>query len=135
MANTILHYYQPTSQSDSLPVPHSPLARVIPSAAIESANREVQAVLDEAKSRKRGPYRKFSPKKRAEIGKFAVENGVLAAARKYSKVFGKPINESTVRQFKQAYLKERSRKRRTEHSEDDLVVDELPLKKKEEDHY
>ena len=101
MANTILHYYQPTSQSDSLPVPHGPLARVIPSTAIESANREVQTVLDEAKSRKRGPYRKYSPKERAEIGKFAVENGVLAAARKYSKVFGKPINESTVHQFKQ----------------------------------
>ena len=29
MANTILHYYQPTSQSDSLPVPHGPLASVL----------------------------------------------------------------------------------------------------------
>ena len=46
--------------------------------------QEVQAILNE--SRKRGPYRKYTPKERAEVGRFALENGILAAVRKYTKV-------------------------------------------------
>ena len=38
------------------------------------------------------------------------------------------INESTVRHFKEAYLKERSRKRQVE--DDDVSVNELPVKKR-----
>ena len=38
------------------------------------------------------------------------------------------INESTVRRFKEAYLKERSRKRQVE--DDDVSVNELPVKKR-----
>ena len=99
MANSIHRYYEPTSQSNSLPAPHGPLARVIPSAAIEYANREVQAVLDEAKSRKRGPYRKYSPKERAEIGKFAFENSVLAANILQSIQAGKLVLNSVAQQI------------------------------------
>ena len=55
---------------------------------------------------KTGPYRKYTRKELANIGKFGAENGVQAADRRYSRVVRKPVNKSTVRQFKQAYLVE-----------------------------
>ena len=67
---------------------------------------------DAAAKSKRGLYGKYTPKERAEIGKYGMENGVLAAVRRYSKVFHNPVNERTVRQFKRVYLAERARKRR-----------------------
>ena len=62
--------------------------------------------------------------------KHALENGVMAAKRKFSKKLQMDINESTVRRFKEAYLKERSRKRQVE--DEDVSVNELPVKKEEE---
>ena len=123
MANSILRYYQRKTDTGRLP---APLTSVIPPDA-NAANREVQAILDE--SRKRGLYGKYTPKERAEVGRFAVENGILATVRKYTRVFGRPINESTVHTFKKAYLEEQPRKRRA-GNHDDCTVDELPLKKR-----
>ena len=48
-------------------------------------------------------YNKYTAKQRAEIGKYASENGTVAAVRKYSKQLEKGINESTIRGFKKAY--------------------------------
>ena len=130
MANSILRYYKPRSaESSGLPSPSGPLSTTIPPAAISSANREVEVVLNDAAAKsKRGPYKKYTPKERADIGKFGAENGVQAAVRKYSRVFRKPVNESTVRQFKRAYLAERARKRRA--GDDDLTVEALAHRKR-----
>ena len=130
MANSILRYYKPRStESSGLPSPSGPISMTIPPAAIASTNREVEVVLNDtvAKS-KRGLYRKYTSKERTNIGKFGAENGVQATVRKYSRVFHKPVNESTVRHFKRAYLMERARKRRA--GDDDLTVEALAHRKR-----
>ena len=51
---SIRRYFKPV---DGLPDPQGSLSRAIPSAAITSANLEVQKVMEFAK-KKRGPYKK-----------------------------------------------------------------------------
>ena len=83
----LLQYFKPLSK-DQLPNPQGPLSAVLPPAAITSSNESVQKQSVDAK--KRGPYHRFSNEKRAEIGKYASENGVAAACRLYSKELEKP---------------------------------------------
>ena len=123
MANSILQYYKPVDHQ--LPNPRGPLSQRISSAAIASANREVQSLL--SKTRKRSPYQRYIPEERAVIARFATEHGVPAAVRRYSK-YPKKINESTIRVFKKAYLEELSRKR--QNGEEDLTVKQLCHKKR-----
>ncbi len=73
-------------------------------------------------SKKRGKYRTYSSSEKAHIAKFALENGVVKAAHKFS------INESTVRNFKKMYIEERNRKRTA--GEDYTMIDTLPSKKR-----
>ena len=54
---------------------------------------------------------------------------MIAVMREFSKKFQMDINKSTVRCFKEAYLKERSRKRQVE--DDNVSVNVLPVKKEE----
>ena len=127
---SILNYFEVTS-SKSFPNPRGPLSNRIPSAAIESANREVRAALNKnlpesANSRKGKKPRVYSPKERAELGKLAVDVGASAAAKRFSKKLKYAVNESTARRFKQLYLEERRAKRLRE--EGDLTVSDLPLK-------
>ena len=79
-------------------------------------------------NRRKGLYNTYTHEQRAIIGKHALENGVMAAKRKFSKKLQMDINESTVRCFKETYLKKRSRKRQVE--DDDVSVNELPVKKR-----
>ncbi len=90
-----------------MPSPRGSLSKSIPTSAIAAANKEVKAMLagSTQPTSKRGKYHKYSPKDRAAIGKFAAENGVPAARRKYSPKFPY-INESTARKFKELYMKE-----------------------------
>ena len=128
MESSILQYFKRVPETQTgLPSPQGPLRRVIPPAAIEAANREVEAV-ERSATKKRGRYRKYTPELRAAIGRYAVENGVRPAARMFSRQFDKKVNESTVREFKEAYMKERSRKRMAE--DDDIGVDALPVQKR-----
>ena len=131
MVSSILQYFKwlPETQT-GLPSPQGPLRRIIPLAAIVAANREVEAVerYTAKKSLKRGPYQKYTPQLRTAIGRHAAENGVCAAAKKYSRQLDKKINESTVREFKEAYMKKRSRKRMAE--DDDVEVKALPVQKR-----
>ena len=71
----------------------------MPPVAIRAANAGVQlqdSCAAGAKGVKKGPYRKLSEEKRAEIGKYTSEIGVVAAARHFSRELSKPLNESTV---------------------------------------
>ena len=68
----------------------------------------------------------YTPSQKATIGRFAVENGVMAAKRRFSVKLNVKINDSTVRRFKTAYLEERRRKR---DDGSDTEVEELNLKK------
>ena len=60
---------------------------------------------------------------RARIGKYACEHGVATATRHCSRELEKPLNESTVRGLKNAYLMEVGLKRRAREA--DLTVDKL----------
>lgn len=105
---SILNYLvRKPNSTGSLPSSTGILSQRIPPAAIRSANKEVEKVL---KQKKRRSYRKYTPEERAKIAMYALANGVCAAARKFSREFDITVNESTVRLFKQAYLKERSQR-------------------------
>ena len=72
---------------------------------VESTDRAVAKVLEIAsKEQLRGKYNSYTDKQRAEIGKYAFENGATIAARHYSNVWGVKINESTARQLKGEYV-------------------------------
>ena len=71
--------------------------------------REVLEVMhNEGKMKKRGEYTKYNPTIQAQIGKEACEIGVAAAVGKLNKQLdiAKPLNESTTRSIKKAYLSE-----------------------------
>ena len=73
------------------------------------ANEEVYIVTSASGGikRKRGTYQNYSPEVRAKIARYAVENGIANAARKFSKDLGGSVNKSTVRSIKSSYLKAR----------------------------
>lgn len=78
-------------------------------------------------NKKRGSYGQYTPKQRFEIGKYAAENGNARAVAKFSPQFSKKLNESTVRGFKQQYVKEvkSAAKRKLIESESDSSEMEL----------
>ena len=119
-------YFQPI-RGDALPDPKGPLSTTIPRQAIAEANKRVQEAAIAKASKKRGSYGHFDAKTRAAMGKCSCENGVVAAARYYSKALHRPVNESTVRYIKKAYLEEQSRMRRAEN---DTAIASLPTKKR-----
>ena len=90
------------SANENLPEAGSP--------AEHSANRSVQKELQLSGSRKRklGEYRDYSPETRFKIARYAIENGNSRAAKHFSSVFERNINESTVRGFKVAYNRRRN---------------------------
>ncbi|XP_006817375.1 uncharacterized protein LOC100370312 [Saccoglossus kowalevskii] len=71
---------------------------------------EVVTVVNEeitsaSRKRKRRNYQHYDENIRAKIGKYAVNNGVMNAARKFTKELGRHVGESRVRGMKQSYLK------------------------------
>ena len=70
----LLRYLKPLN---GLPDPRGSLSSSIPSTAIEEANTQVQKVTGGAKNRKRGPYKKYSPSLRLEIGPVSMESRQL----------------------------------------------------------
>lgn len=90
-------------------------------------NREVQEATSIGSKRTgRGPYKRYSTNVRAEIGKYASNRGVAAAARYFSKKLNCRVSETTVRSIRSSYA-EGVRKRRAK-DEEDIVA--LPLRKR-----
>ena len=52
----------------------------------------------------RGQYNVYTAKERAQIGKYAAENGPASAVRHFSKVLGRNLPETTARRLKAEYL-------------------------------
>ena len=76
--------------------------------------RAVSELSDPQPAKKRNPrgsYTKYTPKQRAEIGKYALENGNERARRHFSVQFPK-LTESTVRNFKKCYKEELDKQRK-----------------------
>ena len=133
----LLRYFKKKNDHDhGLPDPRGPLSRVVPSSSITSANLKVKAVMEEMKSSptrddsshstSRGPYAKYTLEQKAQIGKRAAEEGVASTVRHFAKKYPK-LKESTVRDWRNAYVLE-LKKKRGEGNE--TVVKELPAKKR-----
>ena len=97
---SLLHYFKPIS---TLPTPEE---TGIGEAATKQANKAVQRVLEsEEPPPKQRKYTTYSDEQRAEVGKYAAENGNAAALRKFKAEIPN-LGESTVRFFKKRYLDE-----------------------------
>ncbi len=70
----LLRYLQPR---DGLPDPRGALSLSVPSSAIAEANRKVQEAT--SKTKKWGPYKRYSAIVRAEIGKHVVATNVASS--------------------------------------------------------
>lgn len=92
-----------TVGSVELPIPSSPVEI--------SANKAVTEAMEGTPTRgvkrKRGQYCDYSPETRCKIAKYAIENGNTKAARHFSDILKKDINESTVRSIKSSYNKKK----------------------------
>ncbi|KAJ8300690.1 hypothetical protein KUTeg_022209 [Tegillarca granosa] len=97
----IFNFFKKIDQSY---VPTSPLHEV----ANKAVEKELQLLVTPESSTTKGnkiKYREYSAESRAKIAIYAIENGNTAAARYFSKEFGSPVNESTVRGITQSYEK------------------------------
>ena len=54
--------------------------------------------------RKRGEYQKYTPEIKATLAKYAIDLGCAKAAKYFSKLMNRNINESTIRSFRKSYL-------------------------------
>ena len=72
--------------------------------ATASANKEVQKVQEQAKTRKRGRYYHYDEETYVKIAKYSCDHGDKAAVSKFSTELGHVVTESTVHNMKQAYL-------------------------------
>ena len=111
-----------------LPDPNGSLSGDISSAVIASANAEVEKLLNDdcIKKNVRGPYKKYSAKDRAEIGKYASQHGLTAAAGHFSRKLGVNMSKSTIQSIKKSYLDGVREKRARD--DEDLTL--LPGKKR-----
>ena len=73
----LLCYFSKASEVEPLPDPQEALAKDIPSSVISSANTEVQRILQGKKQQPaQKSRREFTTEQKAEIAKWAVENGI-----------------------------------------------------------
>uniref|UniRef100_A0A1X7ULW5 Uncharacterized protein n=1 Tax=Amphimedon queenslandica TaxID=400682 RepID=A0A1X7ULW5_AMPQE len=100
----------------------------LPLKTIKAVEREVEKA---HQTKARGSYNKLSIERKTEIAKYAVENGIKAAVRKFEgSVPNAPKNwANTVRDWKDMYIKELNRKRKMDckGDDDDLLI---PQKKR-----
>ena len=72
---------------------------VPPPSAVEEVNQQASDGSEDSNKVPRGPYNGYTAKQRADIGKYAMENGPTRAAKHFS------CPESTARRLKAEYLK------------------------------
>ena len=76
--------------------------RTTVNSSIQEANKAVRNAPKRSKSR--GKYSKYKPEQQAQVAKYAVEFGIQAAVRRFSKDFGVDLKKSTIRSWKAKYL-------------------------------
>ena len=93
-AEVMLKYTPQRSADPTLPDPNQ-FTTVESKQACESANKLVEKCKQgPARKRKSQENAQYTPEQRAKVAKYAIENGVMKAARKFG------VGESTVRNFK-----------------------------------
>ena len=92
---------------------------------LKLANKRVKSCLEDAKTdppkAKRGKYNVYTPDERAQIGRYASENGPTRAAKHFSKLWNRKVPEPTARRLKSEY-------QRTMHETGVAAVRKLPTK-------
>ena len=83
------------SSRKRLPNPQGSLSLSIPPRAIAAANRAVTRVMQlqssANKGKRRGKYIVYSPEQRAEIRRYAMQNGVVSTRQFFSRNLGAQI--------------------------------------------
>ena len=99
-------------------------------ASIAEASKVVMKTIAavDKEPQKKGPYLKVTPEYKAQVTKFALINGNCVAARKYTKLLGKKLNESTICSWVKNYKSELERKRKAGDPNPDMQV--LPVAKR-----
>ena len=94
---SLLRYFQ---SKTPLPTVHQ---TAIGDRATSEANRQVERVVGERQSRKRKRYTTYRDEDRAQIGRYAAENGNTKAVKRF-KADLPDLSESTERSFKPKYM-------------------------------
>ena len=109
----LLKYFKIEKRGSLLPDPSGSLNQYLSSSAIEEANKEVTAVLDDPA--KRHPYLKITFEQKAIIARYAVNHRIVNAVRQFPKDFPQnSLRESTIRRWKKTYLKELSSRKKAD---------------------
>ena len=119
--------------SSKLPNPNGSLSNKIPSSTIAFVNSEVTKVYSSQESsgngKRRGPYSKFTPQVKAQLGKYAAKHSVASTLQRYAKSYP-DLKESSVRTWRDAYNKELKIRARSRVELDVITINELPEKKR-----
>ena len=106
----LFSYFHKKETRAELPDPCGPIGQEVGKNLTEEANKEVAFVLENSTSfgttKQREPYLKLTPEQKSIVAKYAAENDVVAAIRRFSKEFGSTLKESTIRGWKKVYLQE-----------------------------
>lgn len=90
---------------------------------ISAANGAVVQAMSKSLKKKRGEYNHYSAEQRYKMAKYAVENGVMKASKHFSKVLGKPVNETSIRTIKKSFILKKVTKNRMDEFQDGLPCD------------
>ena len=71
---------------------------------VERVNNDIKRAKLETPEKGRGQYNVYTAKEKAQIGKYAAENGAASAVRHFSKVLSRNLPETTARRLKSVYL-------------------------------
>ena len=98
-----MHYFKRT---DKLKIAIPSKLYLLSECQLQQVNNHIQKIVeDEATTSGIGKkwlhhYNKYSAKERADIGKYASENGTMKAFRHFTKNLGKPVAKSIVKRLK-----------------------------------
>ena len=119
--------------SSKLPNPNGSLSNKIPSSTIAFVNLEVTKVYSSQESsgngKRHGPYSKFTPQVKAQLGKYAAKHGVASTLQRYAKSYP-DLKESSVRTWRDGYNKELKIRARSRAELNVITINELPEKKR-----
>ena len=86
------------TSTSKLPDPKGPLSKEVPSSTISTINTKVKKVIEVSNTatekKIRAPYVKLGQDVKAQVGKYAAENGPIATLRKFAKTHPN-LKEST----------------------------------------
>ena len=103
-----------------------PAGSTLTQVEINKANKVVKEIIkSEGEPKRRRKYVTYKDTERAKIGKYASEHGTTRACKYFSHLWKKDLPETTVRRFKDEYLKQLAKEKHTGKS-----VEALPTKRK-----